>query len=517
MGLFSRTPVAPPAPALPSKPAAKMPAPTQDDAPAKMISETLPKGASGTINQRGFLIPDEYVRELQGKQALVVYDRIRNDGAVEEALGHMIEPVVAALTDLQIEPASEDKDDIYAAELCRIAMFEWLNQDWQEFCRQALEMLTFGHSVFEVTEQIVDAPLEIEIEQPDGADAVPETHSNHLWRVPSRFAPRLQRTIWMWHSKDGQLTSIVQQAFNDDGSFIEVEIPAEDLMVFTLRRSGDNYMGRSILRAAYKPWYLKDVVEKTMVVAIERHGVGVPTVYVDAALEQDAGFVDECETMLANLRSGEYSYLVWPRPKAGSGAQGGGLTFEIVSPPGGLPTGLVEVAEYFRGDIKAALLTRFSELGHASVGARSVGEVQTEVWHRSLEAVGALVCSVLRDRFASIVDDNLPGARTPTVKPGSLDAKSLGEFATAVSALVSGGAIEADHSLREWVRTEIGAPDEDEGTDQALKKEAEAGALIPPGGQPPKPGEQQALPGMPGNPEALPRVDPTQPPPQGVK
>lgn len=452
----------------------------------RTISESKPLGASGTINQRGFLLPDEYVNELRGRFALDVYDRMRNDGAVEEALGHMTEPVVAALTDIQIEPASEEVVDQYAAELCRCSI-DWLKGDWQEFCRQALEMLTFGHSVFEVTEQIYEAPLTIEVEQTDGSMSE-ETHPNTLWRVPARFAPRLQRTIYKWVSLNGELQSIVQNVFTDSGDYEQPEIPASDLMVFTLRRAGDNYMGRSVLRAAYKPWYLKDVVEKTMVVAIERHGVGLPTVYLSQEDGDDKEFAGQVENILANLRSGEYGYVVWPRPKAQGGLGDKGMTFEIVTPPGGLPTNLVDAAEYFRGDIKAAMLTRFSELGHASVGARSVGEVQTEVWKHALEALGALVCGVLKQRFEKVVRDNLPGARCPDVKPGELSAKSLQEFATSVGTLASSGAMEMDKSAREWVRETMGAPNEDEGTDEGLQREKEAGRNLP-SGDPPNPND----------------------------
>lgn len=444
----------------------------------RKISETEPKGSSGTQNLKGFLLPDEYVSEWRGRRYLDVVDRMVNDGAVEEALGHMKEPVIAALTDIQIEPASEELVDQYAAELCRCSI-DWLDQDWQEFCRQALEMLDAGHSVFEVTEQIYQAPLTIEVEQPDGSTAT-ETYANQLWRVPLRYAPRLQKTIWQWHSKNGVLQAITQNSFTDDGDYEQVEIPADDLLVFTFRRKGDNYMGRSILRSAYKAWYLKDIVEKTVVVAIERHGVGVWQVFLDAADADDKEFAGRVEDILANLRSGEFSYALWPRPKATGSGSAGGMTAEIVTPQGGLPTNLVDVAEYFRGDIKAALLTRFSELGHASVGARSVGEVQTEVWHRALESLGALICTVLRERFDKIVQDNLPGARCPKVKPGAMDSKNLKDFAAAIGTLASSGAMEMDRSARAWVRTQAGAPDEDEGTDEDLQKEKEAGRNLPP-------------------------------------
>jgi predicted transcriptional regulator YdeE len=52
-----------------------------------------------------------------------------------------------------------------------------------------------------------------------------------------------------------------------------VSIPAQKLVIFTHRREGDNYEGRSSLRSAYKHWFFKDTLYRLDGIRHERQGV----------------------------------------------------------------------------------------------------------------------------------------------------------------------------------------------------------------------------------------------------
>lgn len=49
-----------------------------------------------------------------------------------------------------------------------------------------------------------------------------------------------------------------------------VSIPREKLVIFSFRKEGDNYEGRSVLRSCYKSWYLKDSLYKFEAVKFEK-------------------------------------------------------------------------------------------------------------------------------------------------------------------------------------------------------------------------------------------------------
>ncbi len=415
------------------------------------------RGASGTINQAGFLQPDEYNPDLRWPQSLRVYDRMRrSDGTVREALGHIFAPILNATVD--VDPAGDDPLDLEVAEFVRRSYFQWPADPFEQTLRQTLQHLTFGFQVFELVEQILEA--ELEWTDPTTGEIVTAPRRQFVaWR---RWAPRRQDTIWKWNFDQGELVSVQQRVWTKNG-FEMPEIPAEQLVVFVNEKEGDDFTGVSLLRTSYKAWWEKEVIEKVMGAGVERHGIGVPVAYVPEDMRNDDAMLDKIESMLKGLRAGEFSYLVFPGPKgqASSTGGGGGFWFEIVSPTGGLPDFSAPL-EYLRGEIKGSVLARFAELGHAATGARATADVQSQVWYDALHAVARYVSAVHRGAIRRLVDKNYQVDRYPTLIFRDIEARSLTDFADAVSKLTAAGAIVPDKSLRQAVRKAGDLPDEDE-------------------------------------------------------
>lgn len=430
-----------------------------DAAPRKQISRApTEKGASGTVNMQGFLQQEEYLSDLKGQQGLRIYDRMRrSDPDVREALGHISAPVRRALVNASVEPASDEPEDQEIAEMVRCTLFEWAETPWSRTVSQMLTMLPFGHSVFETCWQVVDAELEVT----DPVTGEVESLPSRQFLVWERLAQRLVRTIWKWNVANGRLESIEQQTFKGE-AWERITIPAEDLIIFTLEQEGDDYTGMSLIRSAYKPWMLKELIEKVSGMSVERHGVGTPIAYPSTEAQADDPIYDRLEAILQDHRSGEMNYIVAPGPKnMGRGDGLNGYTFEILSPAGGLPdfTGLLE---YYRGAIKGSVLARFAELGHGSTGARATGDTQSEVWRDALKAILDEILGPLNQKLRGMVLKNYAVKRFPRVCAGDVDAKNLEEFANAISKLVAVGAVVPDDTFRGWTRTQIAAPDEDE-------------------------------------------------------
>jgi len=432
-------------------------------------------GASGVINLQGFLQQLEYSTELSGQQGLTNLERMRSsDGAVQETLGHLFAPIRNANWD--IEEASMEEDDLVIAEACRQAFFEWPVQSFAEYLDQALDYLVFGHMLFETVWQVVDAPLTVD--RPDGS---PLELPDRQYLTFRRFAQRLPSTIFRWNVDQGELVSIEQSVFKGS-SYEQIVIPGEQLVVYVNQRRGDDFTGRTLLRGAYKHWVMKELIEKIEVVALERHGVGVWVGYPSAAYANDDAVLARMEDMLENIRAGARSYIVAPGPKAQSSAAAqDGFFFEVVSPGGQMPD-FSKAKEYHRGEIKGSALVRFAELGHASVGARATGDVQSEVWRDSLHAIARHIGEVNDAPLRRFVDANFSGVkRYPKLVAREIESKNLEEFANAHFRLVSAGAIEPDRSYRRYVREVLGAPTEDD--PEALDEKREAPEPVPPDDQ----------------------------------
>ena len=123
-----------------------------------------------------------------------------------------------------------------------------------------------------------------------------------VWK---KLAPRLPRSIQKWAIAGGK-PGITQK--KSDGK--TAEIPMEKLIVFVNEKEGDNWWGTSILRAAYKPWYIKATLEKIDAIAHERQGLGIPKVKMpEGATKRDT---DKAEEIAKNMRANSQAYVVEP-------------------------------------------------------------------------------------------------------------------------------------------------------------------------------------------------------------
>ena len=426
-------------------------------------------GASGTLNYHGYLQQEEYNSDLIGERGLMVYDRMQSsDGAVAETLGHITQPILNAAW--PIEHAGSEPLDLELAALAENALFDWLEQPWLEVIDQALDYLPFGHAVFETPYKIIERELEYEIPNEYEVDAQGRRTPKRVvmpsrqYATFERFAPRLQRTVIKWSVEAGKLVSITQQAMTDSGAFEQMTIPGEQLIVFTNRKRGDDFAGRSLLRPAYKHWWLKELLEKIGVLAAIRHGIGVWVAYPPASAKDDAAIADRIETILEALGAEEKTpYIVSPGPKAmGAGIGHDGWTWEIQVPAGGIPD-FKSLLEYHRGEIKGSVLARFSELGHGQTGARATGDTQSQVWYDALHSTAKYMCEVFNVAIKRLIDLNYPGVeRYPKLTVANIEARNLQEFADAHYKLVQCEAIKPDGTYRAAVRKFVDMPPEDE-------------------------------------------------------
>jgi hypothetical protein len=384
-------------------------------------------GASGTINLNGYLSVAEYNRDLVGTRALTVYDRmVRSDGTVQEALEHLFSPIKNATW--TVEPASDDPEHLEHAEFVRRAYFDWAAEPWLNHLDHALDYLAYGHQVFEVTYQVVEGALTVTVPDEEAADRAPEAAVRH---VPSLRAPSADDDLEV--ERRGRRPRLDHTAGLQGARLQTVDIPAEDhglqtLIVYTNKRRGDEFTGRSILRAAYKAWTFKELIEKVAAIAVERHGVGLPIGYPPEDAKNDSALMDGSSrssrpSVPARSRSSPPRARRRPRRCPAGRSRSSAR-------PGGIPD-FTNLLEYQRAEIKASVLARFAELGHASVGARATGDVQSIVWYAALHAAARYVADVHQPAIRKLVDANYVTDEYPRLVPSDIEVRNLAEFAQA--------------------------------------------------------------------------------------
>jgi len=393
----------------------------------KSFQETVIKkdeeiGGTGTAIFEGQISNTDYVPELTGSNALVVYDKMRkSDGVIGAVLLACELPIRSAT--FYVEPASDDPQDQEIAEFVENNLFKGMTVTWDDFLRQILLMLPFGHMVFE--------KVFTEVE-----------YKGNTYIGWKKFAPRLPTSIYKWETADHQpgITQILP-----DGS--QPSIPIEKLLIFTYRKEGDNWLGTSLLRNAYRAWFFKQHIEKINAIAIERQGIGIP--YAELPPNHTPLDVEKAKEILQNIRANEKAYLIKPNGWDIGFIDMRGNT--VVNP---VPT----IARYDR-EIMLSTLTQFMDLGSNNVGSRALSTDQSTAFENNLQAIAKQICDTINNyAIKQLVDLNWDVKDYPTLKFTKIGRVDYDKFASALQSLASAGILTPSPELEDYVRDILGLP-----------------------------------------------------------
>lgn len=302
---------------------------------------------------------------------------------------------------------------------------------FKEFLRLALLELVYGHSFFEQVYSI---------------DTGGRAHLSKLaWRPP--------RTISAIEvARDGGLIGIRQHG-------VSPLIGVDRLVAFVNEREGANWLGESLLRAAYKMAILKDRVLRIQALTAERNGLGLPVV-VSAPPPEDGSFEETVAWLDTQIENG---LKLAKEARAGDAAgvslpHGSSLSFVGVT--GKLPDTEGPI-RYYDEQIARAVLAHFLNLG-TETGSWALGSTFANFFTDSLNAVAQHVAEVVNQHvIEDLVDANWgPNEPAPRLVPSAIGEQQQ-VTAEAIKALIESGAVKVDAPLRAWFRDKFGMPVED--------------------------------------------------------
>jgi hypothetical protein len=395
-------------------------------------------GASGTTNFQGTIDTEEYVADLKGAQLYTTIDKMRwSDASVQAALLMCELPIRSAEWD--VAAASEDKQDVEIAEFVKENLFNGLVIPWEDTLRQILLMLPYGCMAFEVIYKVTE----------DGKIG---------WR---KWAPRLPRTIEKWNINDiGELESITQRTYKGE-TFIEATIPIQKLMIFTYRREGDNYLGTSILRQAYKHWFFRDKYYKIDAVAQERVGIGIPVITLPDGYTDDD--YTAAENMGKNLRGHEKAYVVIKD----------GWLVEMLDLKANTLKDPSTMLDHHTREILKSVLAQFIDLGSKSVGSYSLSADQSQIFLQALDSTAKQIEATINDEIKKLVDYNWTVEQYPKLTHADLGVKNVKELAEAVQTLAMAQFLTPDAPTEDYLRKTLKLPDKPEGEEMPSREERE--------------------------------------------
>lgn len=297
---------------------------------------------TGAIDER------EYAPDVRWPQSVATYERMETDAQVRGLLLGTMLPIRRfrwaidpdGARDEVVEQIARDfnlpiKGEDAPPALPRSQARNRFSHD--RHLAHSLRALVYGHYYFEQVGEIGE----------DGK-----------WHL-RKLAPRPPYTIANGGrvdvAPDGGLIAIRQGT-----GLIDKPIPVNRLVAYVWDQEGANWFGRSMLRACFKNWAIKDNLLRVDATNHARNGSGVPWFETDSSLSQQQ--VDELGATARRIRSGD---------EAG-GAGPGKLSIKGVE--GTLPDTIASV-RYHDQQMSLAMLELFVDLGRNSeTGSRSLGD-----------------------------------------------------------------------------------------------------------------------------------------------
>lgn len=419
-------------------------------------------GATG-LRRVGGLVDQEFHPKLRGKQALRVFDQMRENDPVIGGVLFVIEHLIRQAV-WRIEPAGAESGAEEAADLIEGALLRDMSHTWDDFLGESLSMLPFGWSVHEIVYKRRIGPHER-----DARRRSRFTDGRIGWR---KLAPRAQSTVDEWtFGEDGGIDGFWQLA---EPAFERVWLPIEKLLLFRPTSRLASPQGRSILRNAYRPWYFLTRLQEIEAIGIERDLAGFPVMQVPPSVmhpsadPEDRQIRQGAEKFVKRIRRDELEGAVVPSEIDPISGNPTGYKFGLLSTGGRRAIDVGAAIQRYEQRIAISVVADFMLLGTQDVGSWALSTSKINLFEKALLSVmGAIASPINRFAIPRLMRLNgVPEDRYPELKHGEVAAPPLPEIADFLTKLSGAGILLPDPTLRRKVREIAGLPEEEEETDE---------------------------------------------------
>ena len=417
----------------------------QRDLSKKDVQDTA-LGTSGTELYAGNFT-EEYLSKLLDDKGVEVFDQMRrSDGQVRMLLNVVKNPIKSATW--TFTPVDESDEEIEIAEFAKHVIMNDIvtktgkRKTFSDFISEALTMIEFGHSVFEIVHKQVKGHKQF---------------GDYLGIADLGF--RHQRSILEWGlNRDGSIIYIRQLVNGDLG--VDVDIPGQFLLVFSNEKEGDNYQGISMLRPCYGSWWRKNIYRKLQAIGIERAAKGVPIGIMPSRSEtgltpeqyeaQRVTFQNIIDKLSAHDKNGVIL----------------GGDFDIKDLKLSHDADKVQkVITSENVEMSKAFLANFMELGlEQNGGSYSLGSDLSDIFLSGIEYIADYQCEKINLELVEPIIRAKYGERNayPKLVCKGINDKAGKEFADAIATLLDKGGLQQSPRLQKHLHELYNLPDLDE-------------------------------------------------------
>lgn len=418
-------------------------------------------GKSGLTRFGGFVY-EEWLRELQGKHGVLTYREMRDNDAIIGAFLYAIKMIIRQVK-WKIEPAGKTPEDIDAAkfiEECRKDMC----MSWNDVISEILTFLPFGWCLMELCYKKRSG------DNSDEQISSKYTDGKIGWK---KWGIRAQETLWRWgFNIDGSITGMEQLSPPD---YHATFIPIEKAILFRTESNKNNPEGRSILRNAYRSWYMKKNIEEIEAIGVERDLAGFPIMWLpenimagampDATAEQMAGY-SAYKNMITNINRNEQEGALLPLVYDDKGNKMYDLTL-LASGASRRQFDTNQIIQRYEQRIAMTVLADFLMLGHEKSGSYALSSNKTSMFQTALLAIVDIVSETINSQaIPKLIKLNNFGKLTdfPKIVHDDIEHVNLDELGNFIQRIGAAGAvklgdIETENSLRGAAKLPIKSED----------------------------------------------------------
>lgn len=439
---------------------------------AAEISDLLPPflevGATGLKRSAGFL-DEEFLPHLKGRKAVQVFKEMSEN---DPLVGSLLFSVRMLLRNVKwtVEPNGKSRAHKQLTELIETSMDD-MEHTWDEFITEVLTMLVYGWSWHEIVYKRRNGPWHDDPRQRS-------QYSDGLisWR---KMPIRAQETLFKWVFDDsGDLKALVQMP---PPSYKQVMIPYDRSLLFRFEHYKGNPEGKSLLRNAYRPWYMKKRIEEFEAVGVERDLAGLPMVKVPAEWlkappgSQQRKAVDGFKKMVRSIRRDEQEGLVFP-VQYDQDTKQPLFDFQLLGSGGGRQFQTDGIIQRYEQRILMSVLADFIMVGHQGTGSYSMHVDKTGIFRTALNSITDSIAQVL-NRHAIPRLARLNGFKIddlPKFTPMDVDAPDLQQLSAFMQSM-SGMGLKwfPDPDMEKFVRAVARLPEMDEAEEKLEAQRSE--------------------------------------------
>ena len=365
---------------------------------------------------------DPSYRQLIGRQAALTYMNMSRDGQIAGMLGLLTGPIVSSRW--QIEGSQSVK--MFLEEQLGIGADPSGRVVFDKVLREALTCLPYGYALQERVFQPVGGMLTLE-----------------------RLGFRYQTSIKEFVSLDRDFLRGVRQYLRFTPKEEVVFIPVDNLVYYAPFGIGATWEGQSVLRGAYKHWFIKQKLYLIEAVSARRFGVPILVGrYADHTSEQNRKAFGQ---QLANINSHQKGYLLIPQ---------GDFELEFLSLAEQAAPSLKGPIDHHNEQIVAAMAAQLLSLGNQRAASRALGQTLSALFYNVLKSYSDHVRDVLQARVVSpLVKANFPRS-SAKLTYSHLDNSDFSRLVEAMSSLAEKGLLTPGADTEENLRGRLELPEE---------------------------------------------------------